>query len=56
MFGFTRIVESDSAVREERRRRASERVHAAIAIAVMVALLAVAIGIKLWIFMPRFAH
>jgi len=56
MFGFTRIVEKEAVVRPQSERRTSELVQTAIAIAVMVALLAVAIGIKVWIFVPRFVH
>jgi len=56
MFGFTRIVDRDAVVRPQNGRKASELAQAAVAIAVMVALLAVAIGIKVWIFVPRFVH
>jgi len=56
MFGFTRIVESDTAVRQERQRKTSELVQTVVAIVVMVALLGVAVAIKVWIFVPRFVH
>ena len=52
MFGFTRIVQGDSAVRPQSSRRTAEWVQTVIAIVVMVALLGVAVGIKLWAYAP----
>jgi hypothetical protein len=54
MFGFTRLLESDAKVASKKGR--SELLDSVLAIAALIGLLALGVGIRVWIFAPRFFH
>lgn len=56
MFGFTRILDSESDAKAASKKDQSHLWETVVTVVVMVSLFALAIGIRVWIFAPRFFH